>query len=411
MRRVAVTGMGIVSPIGNSIAAYGAALKAGTCGIGPITHFDASRLKVHVAAEVKDFDPLVAMEKTEVRRCDLYTRYALVAAHEAMAMAGLENPDPERFGVYVGSGIGGITTLVAEDQKLMSAGPSRVSPFLVPMMIGNMAAGHIAMRYKAQGPCLPVVTACATSTHAIGEAFRAIGHGYADVIIAGGAEAPIIELAMAGFQSAMALSLSEDPAAASLPFDKRREGFVMAEGAGILILEEWEHAVKRGADILCEVTGYGTTCDAHHITAPLPDGSCAARAIRDAAQQAGIQAGPDLYINTHGTGTQLNDKTETLAIKLALGDGAYDTRASSTKAMTGHMLGAAGAAEAIACILALRDGFVPPTIHLLEPDPECDLDYTPNTMVTAGLRHALTTSLGFGGHNACLAFSRREGTL
>ncbi len=409
MRRVAVTGMGIVSPIGNDIPAYKAALKAGTCGIGPITHFDASRLKVHVAAEVKDFDPLVAMEKTEVRRSDLYTRYAMVAAHEAMQMAGLESPDPERFGVYVGSGIGGITTLVAEDQKLMAAGPARVSPFLVPMMIGNMAAGQIAMRYKAQGPCLPVVTACATSTHAIGEAFRAIQHGYADVIIAGGAEAPIIELAVAGFQSAMALTQSEDPNAASLPFDKRREGFVMAEGAGILILEDWEHAVNRGANILCEITGYGTTCDAHHITAPLPDGSCAAKAIRDAAQQAGITAGKDLYINTHGTGTQLNDKTETLAIKVALGEGAYQTHVSSTKSMTGHMLGAAGAAEAIACILALRDGFVPPTIHLNEPDPECDLDYTPNTMVAADLKHALTTSLGFGGHNACLAFTRTEG--
>ena len=377
--------------------------------IAPITHFDASRLKVQVAAEIKSFDPLVAMDKTEVRRSDLYTRYAMVAAQEAMIMSGLERPDPDRFGVYVGSGIGGITTLVAEDQKLLTYGPNRVSPFLVPMMIGNMAAGQIAMRFRAQGPCLPVVTACATSTHAIGEAYRAIGHGYADVIIAGGAEAPIIELAVAGFQSAMALSQSQDPHAASLPFDRRREGFVMAEGAGILILEEWEHAVRRGADILCELTGYGTTCDAHHITAPLPDGSCAAKAISDAAQQAGIKAGPSLYINTHGTGTQLNDKTETLAIKRALGEGAYDTHVSSTKAMTGHMLGAAGAAEAIACILALHEGFVPPTIHLNDPDPECDLNYTPNRMVQADLTHALTTSLGFGGHNACLALTRTEG--
>lgn len=409
MKRVAVTGMGVVSPIGNDVVAFGASLKAGVCGIAHITHFDASRLKVQVAAEIKNFDPLVAMDKTEVRRSDLYTRYAMVAAQEAMIMSGLERPDPDRFGVYVGSGIGGITTLVAEDQKLLTYGPNRVSPFLVPMMIGNMAAGQIAMRFRAQGPCLPVVTACATSTHAIGEAYRAIGHGYADVIIAGGAEAPIIELAVAGFQSAMALSQSQDPHAASLPFDRRREGFVMAEGAGILILEEWEHAVRRGADILCELTGYGTTCDAHHITAPLPDGSCAAKAISDAAQQAGIKAGPSLYINTHGTGTQLNDKTETLAIKRALGEGAYDTHVSSTKAMTGHMLGAAGAAEAIACVLALREGFVPPTIHLNDPDPECDLNYTPNRMVQADLTHALTTSLGFGGHNACLALTRTEG--
>lgn len=409
MKRVAVTGMGVVSPIGNDVVAFGASLRAGVCGIAPITRFDASRLKVQVAAEIKNFDPLVAMDKTEVRRSDLYTRYAMVAAQEAMVMSGLERPDPDRFGVYVGSGIGGITTLVAEDQKLLTYGPNRVSPFLVPMMIGNMAAGQIAMRFRAQGPCLPVVTACATSTHAIGEAYRAIGHGYADVIIAGGAEAPIIELAVAGFQSAMALSQSQDPHAASLPFDRRREGFVMAEGAGILILEEWEHAVRRGADILCELTGYGTTCDAHHITAPLPDGSCAAKAISDAAQQAGIKAGPSLYINTHGTGTQLNDKTETLAIKRALGEGAYDTHVSSTKAMTGHMLGAAGAAEAIACILALREGFVPPTIHLNDPDPECDLNYTPNRMVQADLTHALTTSLGFGGHNACLALTRTEG--
>lgn len=409
MKRVAVTGMGVVSPIGNDVVAFGASLRAGVCGIAPITRFDASRLKVQVAAEIKNFDPLVAMDKTEVRRSDLYTRYAMVSAQEAMVMSGLERPDSDRFGVYVGSGIGGITTLVAEDQKLLTYGPNRVSPFLVPMMIGNMAAGQIAMRFRAQGPCLPVVTACATSTHAIGEAYRAIGHGYADVIIAGGAEAPIIELAVAGFQSAMALSQSQDPHAASLPFDRRREGFVMAEGAGILILEEWEHAVRRGADILCELTGYGTTCDAHHITAPLPDGSCAAKAISDAAQQAGIKAGPSLYINTHGTGTQLNDKTETLAIKRALGEGAYDTHVSSTKAMTGHMLGAAGAAEAIACVLALREGFVPPTIHLNDPDPECDLNYTPNRMVQADLTHALTTSLGFGGHNACLALTRTEG--
>ena len=248
MKRVAVTGMGVVSPIGNDVVAFGASLRAGVCGIAPITRFDASRLKVQVAAEIKNFDPLVAMDKTEVRRSDLYTRYAMVAAQEAMVMSGLERPDPDRFGVYVGSGIGGITTLVAEDQKLLTYGPNRVSPFLVPMMIGNMAAGQIAMRFRAQGPCLPVVTACATSTHAIGEAYRAIGHGYADVIIAGGAEAPIIELAVAGFQSAMALSQSQDPHAASLPFDRRREGFVMAEGAGILILEECEGARTSSAN-------------------------------------------------------------------------------------------------------------------------------------------------------------------
>lgn len=410
MRKVVVTGMGVVSPVGNTLTDFWDALINGRCGVGFITRYDTSDFKVKIAAEVKDFDPSDVMDKSDIRRSDLYTRYAMVAAEEAMRDSGLTQMDRDRLGVYIGSGIGGVGTMVQECEKLIAQGPHRVSPFMVPMMIANMAAGQVAIRFGARGPCLPVVTACATSSHAIGEAFRAIAHNYADVIISGGSEAPIVPLAVAGFTSSMALSLKNDPESSSIPFDKRRDGFVMGEGAGILVLEAEEHARARGAKIYAEICGYGNTCDAYHITAPLPDASCAANAIKGAMKQGSITGSEMLYINAHGTSTPLNDKTETLAIKGALGDRAYKAVISSTKSMTGHMLGAAGAAEAIACVMALGHKIAPPTIGYLEPDPECDLDYTPNRARAGAFDAALSISLGFGGHNACLAF-RKAGAV
>lgn len=405
MRRVVITGLGIISPVGNNIPDYFENLCQGVCGIGPITHFDTEDYKVHLAAEVKDFNPAdYGLENT--RRMDLYTQYAMAAAKQAAEDSGILGAiQPERLGVYVGSGIGGIHTFAAETEKLLNRGPGRVSPLFIPMMIANIAAGNIAMAMDAQGPCLPVVTACATSTHTIGEAFHAIAHGYADAIFAGGSEAAVEPLAIAGFTNCQALSLSEDANAASLPFDARRKGFVIGEGAGILVLEEYEHAKARGAKIYAEICGYGNTCDAHHITAPRPDGQCASRAIQLAAQEAGMSDADIIYINAHGTGTPLNDSSETTAIKQALGEQTAKKAAiSSTKSMTGHMLGAAGAAEAIVCVLALKEGILPPTIHYEQPDPACDLDYVPNTARKAQASLALSTSLGFGGHNACLAF-------
>lgn len=403
MNRVVITGMGVISPIGNNVNDFWEGLRSGKNGIGPITRFDTSDMKVTLAAEVKNFDPSLTMDTATQRRCDLFTQYAIAAAQETVDTSGLEGIRPERFGVHIGSGIGGIETLCREEEKRLSGGPRKVSPFLVPMMIANMASGQVAMRFHAQGPCLPVVTACATGTHALGEAYRTIRHGYADAILAGGAEAPIGPLAVAGFSSAMALSITHDVNAASIPFDKRRAGFVMGEGAGVLMLESLENALKRGANILGEICGYGNTCDAYHITSPLPDASRAAAALSDALEEAGYSDNDTLYINAHGTSTQLNDKTETLAIKLALKDATARTLISSTKSMTGHMLGAAGGAEAIAALLALRNGMAPPTINLTEPDPECDLDYVPGVARQAPLTLTLSLSLGFGGHNACVA--------
>ena len=406
MKRVFVTGMGVVSPVGNSIELFWNHLISGVCGVGPITRFDTANLKVKVAAEVKDFNPQAfGMDVSAVRRMDLYAQYAMAAAVQAMEDSRFENTDPWRLGVYVGSGIGGMHTFTAECEKLLTRGPDRVSPFFIPMMIGNMAAGNIAIRFGAQGPCLPVVTACATSTHAIGEAFRAIRHGYADAIIAGGAEAAIEPLAVAGFTSCKALSEEADPKLASLPFDMRRKGFVMGEGAGIVLLEEAEHAIARNAPIYGEIVGYGNTCDAFHITAPRTDGLGAAKAIELAlAEAGGIGPNEKVYINAHGTGTPLNDKIETQAIKLALGDErARQSVISSTKSATGHMLGAAGAAECIAALLAVKTGTVPPTLNLLEPDPECDLDYVPHHARDWKPDVALSISLGFGGHNSALA--------
>ena len=408
MKRVVITGAGVISPVGNDVRTFFDSLTAGRCGVGPISRFDTADYRVKLAAEVKDFDPQAAgIDRAQSKRMDLFAQYAMAAAIQAMEDSGLEgHVASERLGVYVGSGIGGMQTFVTEVEKLLTRGPGRVSPFFVPMMIGNMGAGNIAIRFKAMGPCLPVVTACATSTHAIGEAYRAIQLGSADAIIAGGAEATIIPMAVAGFANMKALSESEDPAAASLPFDRRRAGFVMGEGAGIVILEEYEHAVNRGAKLYAEVCGYGNTCDAYHITAPQPEADGAANAIALALREAGY-AGEKLYVNAHGTGTPMNDKVETLAFKKALGEAAArDALISSTKSMTGHMLGAAGAVEAIASMLALREGVVPPTVNLAEADPECDLNYVPNAALRADVAMALSTSLGFGGHNGALALRK-----
>ena len=414
-RRVVVTGTGVITPVGNDVQTYWKNLLDGVCGIDFITSVPTDDLPVKIAGEVKDFNPAdYEIETAFARKQDRFTVLAVAAAWQAMKESGLSaaedgNMDPFRFGVYVGSGIGGLSTQVRETEKILKEGAKWVSPLLIPTMISNIAAGNIAIRNKACGPCLPVVTACATSTHAIGEAYRAIKHGYADAIITGGAESAIIPLAIAGFANAKALSRSEDPKYASLPFNKNRGGFVMAEGAAMLVLEEYEHAVARGAEIIAEVCGYGNTCDAHHVTAPRPDGVTQAAAIRQALDEAGYTSDDVLYINAHGTGTALNDVCETQAFKLALGDDAYKAHISSIKGSTGHLLGAAGAAEAVATILALKHGIVPPTANLDEIEPECDLNYTPNTPVEASLTIAVSDSLGFGGHNGCVAFRRYEG--
>jgi len=406
-RRVVITGMGIVSPIGCDVETYTKNLLDGVCGIGMITRFDTAEFKVKVAAEVNDFDPLQYMTKMEVKQTDLFTRFALAAAAQAVAQSGIgENVNHDRFGVYFGSGIGGFTTFMEEYDTMQKRGNARVSPHFVPKMISNIAAGQIAIRFGAKGPCVSVTTACATGTNAIGEAFRAIRHGYADVVISGGSEASINPLAVAGFQNCMALTQTDDPARASIPFDKERSGFVIGEGAGALVMESLEHAQARGARILAEVVGYGSTCDAHHVTSPNPSGEDGGRAIRMAMEEAGYTAADMVYINAHGTSTPLNDSTETKAIKYAMGENACKAVVSSTKSMTGHMLGAAGAAEAIAAVIALETGMIPPTIGYQTPDPDCDLDICPNTVRKADPTLALSTSLGFGGHNACIALRK-----
>ena len=406
MKRVVVTGLGVISPVGNNIDVFWDSIISGKNGIDTITHFDPSDLKTKLAAEVKDFDPLLYVDKAEVRKTDLFTQYALGAALQAVTDSGIsEKIAPERFGVYFGSGIGGFNTFTQEHCNMIEKGPRRVSPHFVPKMISNIAAGNIAIRFNAQGPCLSITTACATGSSCIGEAYRAIRGGYADAIIAGGAEASITPLAVAGFTNCMALTNSEDKDSASIPFDKRRSGFVMGEGAGALILEEYEYAKARGAKIYAEISGYGSTCDAYHVTAPNPEAIASAKAIADALAETDFDT-DKIYINAHGTSTPLNDKTETMAIKKALGEKAYKAHISSTKSMTGHMLGAAGAVEAIVAVLALNSDIIPPTIGYREPDEECDLDYTPNKAVKTEIDIALSTSLGFGGHNACLAFRK-----
>ena len=407
-KRVVVTGLGAVSPLGNDVKTTWENMKKGVNGIDTVTKFDASGYKCTFAGEVRGFDPTLYMPKGDVRKTDLYCQYAVAAATQAYEDSGMtaESVAPERFGVYIGSGIGGINTLVTEHTKLIEKGPGRVSPFFVPMMISNIASGTVAIKYHAQGPNVAIVTACATSTNSIGEAYRAIKHGYADAMLAGGSEAAVMPLCFAGFISCQALSQATDKDRASIPFDKERSGFVMGEGGAVLMLEEYEHAKARGAKIYAEVVGYGCTNDAYHMTAPDPDAGPSARAIELAAKEGGIVAGGDVYVNTHGTGTPLNDKTETRALKRTFGEDAYKLHISSTKSMTGHMLGAAGGIEALASVLALDEGVIPPTINYRVKDEECDLDITPNEAAEAPLRFALSTSLGFGGHNGCLAFKK-----
>jgi 3-oxoacyl-[acyl-carrier-protein] synthase II len=411
-RRVVITGVGVISPVGNNITDFWNSLVEGKCGIDTIKGYDIDTLPVKVAGQIKDFDPEAnGLDRANVRRSDKYCQYAMAAAHQAMMDSGLvsgENIEPDRLGSYIGSGIGGMETFVNETEKLLNEGISRISPLFVPMMISNIAAGNVAIKYNAQGVCLPVVTACATGTHAAGEAYRAIKHGYADAIITGGAEASVHPLSIGGFANSRALSREEDPLKASLPFNVNRKGFVIAEGAGVMIFESLENALKRGAHIYAEVVGYGNSCDAHHYTAPRPDGIPASRAIKQSLAEAGFDAEKDtLYINAHGTGTPLNDVSETTAIKLALGEEtAHKAIISSSKSMTGHMLGATGAVELIVAALTLKNGIVTPTIGLDEQDPECDLDYTPNVARKADVTVAISNSLGFGGHNSCVALRK-----
>jgi len=406
-RRVVVTGLGAITPIGNNVKDYWDSLKNSVCGIDYITKFDTAEFKVKIAAEIKDYEPTKFLTPVEIRRNDLYSQYALIAAGEAVEDSGIiGNIESERLGVYVGSGIGGINTMLAEYDKLNQKGPRWVSPLLVPMMISNIASGAIAIKYNARGVNLPVVLACSTSTNAIGEAYRAIKYDYADAIITGGSEASINRLAVAGFTSIMALSTNPDPKTACRPFDKDRDGFIMGEGAGILVIEEYEHAKNRNAKIYAEITGYGNTCDAYHITAPQPDGDGAGRMLSQTLKQSDYSTNDKLYINAHGTSTPLNDKGETYAIKKVLGDEAYKIKISSTKSMTGHLLGATGATEAIATILTLKEGIIPPTINYNTKDEECDLDCVPNTAIKSDLDIAVSVSLGFGGHNGGLAFRK-----
>lgn len=410
-RRVVITGAGVISPLGQDPATFWAALKEGRCGIRAYSGLEEWGLPVKVAGTVEDFDPVAfGLAVKETRRNDRFCLFAQAAAAQAMRDSGLEagtNIAPERLGVYIGTGIGGMQTFIEQTKVLLEEGGDRVSPLFIPKMIGNIAAGNIAIRYGAEGANLTTAAACASSTQSVGEAFRAIRYGFADAIIAGGTEAVLNPLAFGGFFNAHALSLSADPLRASLPFSADRGGFVMAEGATVLILEEYDRARQRGARILAEVTGYGNYCDAYHATAPRPDGIPAARAMRDALDQSGFRADEPLYINAHGTGTQLNDKTETTAVKIALGEeGARRAAISSTKSMTGHMIGAAGATEILVSALALRDGVIPPTIGLTEPDPECDLDYTPLTAAERPVTIAISNSLGFGGHDATVALRK-----
>ena len=407
MKRAVVTGMGAITPVGCDVGSFWESLKAGESGIDFITRFDASGYRAKLAAEVKDFDPLLYMDKSDVRKSDRFVQFALSSAVQAFDDSHLEGKiSPDRLGVYYGSGVGGFDTFIAEHNNLLERGPLRVSPLFIPKMISNIAAGNIAIKLGAKGPCISFTTACATGTTSIGEALRAIRGGYADAIIAGGADAAISPLAVAGFVNCMALTESEDKTAASIPFDKRRSGFVMGEGAGALVIEEYEHAVNRGAHIYAEVCGYGSTCDAYHVTAPDTAAVSSAKAIADCAKESGDVSPEKIYINAHGTSTPMNDKTETAAIKNVYGDAAYKINISSTKSMTGHLLGAAGAIEAIAAVKALTDGVVPPTVGYKEADPECDLDYTPNIAKKTPIDLAMSVSLGFGGHNACVGFKK-----
>ena len=406
MRRVVVTGLGAVTPIGNTAAESWEAAKKGTCGIGPITHYDTSGSRVRIAAEVKNFHPEEYVDKTEARKIDPFALFAIASAQQAFDDAGLDmdQEDSQRCGIIYSSGIGGLTTIQREDQKGGKKGYDRISPHFIPMAISNMAAGHLGIRFGFHGICTCVVTACASGTNAIGEAFRKIKDGYQDVMLCGGSEASINELGIGGFTAMKALSFSQDPRRASIPFDAQRDGFVMGEGGGALVLEEYEHAKKRGAKIYCEIVGYGSTCDAYHVTAPMPDGRMAAQCMLDAMKEAGLTKVD--YVNAHGTSTPLNDKGETLAMHLAFGAAAKEIMVSSSKSMIGHLLGASGAVEAVFTVLSVKNDIVTPTIGYEKFDPECDLDYVPNRMREVPVETAMSNSLGFGGHNASIVFKK-----
>ena len=411
MRRVVITGIGAVTPIGNDVPAMWESVKNGVCGIDKVTHFDASGYKTQIAGEIKNLNVEDFIERKEARKMDRYAQFALIAATEAVKNSGLDmtKENPWRVGVVTGSGIGGITTFEEQHENLMAKGPGRVSPFFIPMMISNMAACHIAIKFGAKGVNENIVTACASGTNALGDAFRHIQYGANDVIITGGAEAAVSPTAFAGFCNMKAMSTrNDDPKHASRPFDAERDGFVLSEGAGMLVLEELEHAKKRGANIICEVVGYGATDDAYHITSPVPGGEGGAMAMKLAIKDAGISPDEIDYINAHGTSTKYNDHFETEAIKDALGEAAYKTAVSSTKSMTGHMLGAAGAVEAIICAKAISDGYIPATINYENPDPDCDLDIVPNKGRNGEIRYAMSNSLGFGGHNATVILKKYE---
>ncbi|MBC2580934.1 beta-ketoacyl-ACP synthase II [Clostridium sp. DJ247] len=407
-KRVVITGLGAITPVGNDVEVFWNNIKNGIHGIDFIKAFDTENYKVKVAAEVKDFEPTKYMDKREAKRMDRFCQFAMASAIEAVenAQLDIEALDKERFGVIVGSGIGGLGTIEKEQTTLLEKGPNRVHPLFIPMIISNMAAGNIAIKFGAKAICTTVVTACATGTNSIGEAYRSIQNDIADIMIAGGTEASITPLSVAGFTSLTALSKSTDPDRASIPFDKERDGFVMGEGAGILVLESLEHAEKRGATIYAELVGYGSTCDAYHMTSPDPEGEGAARAMELAIKEAGINKEEVSYINAHGTSTPVNDKFETASIKRVFGDFAKQIPISSTKSMTGHLLGAAGAIEAITCIKALENGFIPPTVGYKVQDEECELDYVPNSGRSAELKYAMSNSLGFGGHNAVILLKK-----
>ncbi len=408
-KRVVITGIGVVSPVGSDVETFWKNITSGKSGVGRITKFDPTDFPVQIAAEVKDFDPLKYFDKREVRRFDPFIQFAVAAADQAVKSAGIDDEglDRERIGVLIGSGIGGLNTVETQHKILLEKGPRRVSPYCVPMEIINMASGIVSIRYGFKGPNISVVTACATGTHAIGEAYRTILYGDADVMVAGGAESCITPLSVAGFAAARALSTRNDePEKASRPFEKNRDGFVMGEGAGIVVLEEYEHAKRRGVPILAEVVGYGTSGDAYHMTAPAPGGEGAARAIRNALKDAGISPQQVDYINAHGTSTKFNDLYETMAIKSVFKDHAYKVKVSSIKSMIGHLLGAAGGVEVVSSVLTIKTGVIPPTINYEEPDPECDLDYTPNQAVEMPVNYVLKNSFGFGGTNACLVLKR-----
>lgn len=409
-RRVVVTGMGAITPIGNNVEHFWNGLKQKKVGIGPITQFDTTDYKAKLAAEVKDFDAKDYMDPKAAKRMERFVQFAVAAAKEALTMSGLdmEKEDPYRVGVSVGSGIGSLQALEREHKKLLERGPGRVNPLLVPLMISNMAAGNVGIQFGLKGKCINVVTACATGTNCIGEAYRSIQYGEADVMVAGGAEASITPLGVAGFTALTALSTAEDPLRASIPFDKDRNGFVMGEGAGVVILEELEHALKRGATIYGEVAGYGTTCDAYHITSPAEDGSGAARAMIEAIKDAGITPEELDYVNAHGTSTHHNDLFETLALKAALGDHAKNVKINSTKSMVGHLLGGAGGVEFIVCVKSIEEGFVHATAGLEEEGEGCDLNYTKGEGVACDVNYAISNSLGFGGHNASILVKKYQ---